>query len=44
MRRRVITVGPRDALATVVDLMLSSRLRSLPVVERHGRKPCWSVW
>jgi len=37
MRRRVITVGPRDALATVVDLMLSSRLRSLPVVERHGR-------
>jgi CBS domain-containing protein len=37
MRRRVITLGPRDPLATAVDLMLSSRLRSLPVVEQHGR-------
>ena len=38
MRSRVISLGPRDPLTTAVDLMLSSRLRSLPVVERHGRK------
>jgi CBS-domain-containing membrane protein len=38
MRRGVITVGPRDLVATAVDRMLSSKLRSLPVVERHGRK------
>jgi len=38
MRRGVITVGPRDLVATAVDRMLSSKLRSLPVVERRGRK------
>ena len=38
MRRRVITLGPRDSVATAIDSMLSSKLRSLPVVERHGRK------
>jgi len=38
MRRGVITVSPRDLLVTAVDRMLSSRLRSLPVVERRGRK------
>jgi CBS domain-containing protein len=38
MRRRVITLGPRDPVAAAADLMLSSRLRSLPVVERRGRK------
>jgi len=38
MRRRVITLGPCDPVAAAADLMLSSRLRSLPVVERRGRK------
>jgi CBS domain-containing protein len=38
MRPRVITLGPRDSVATAIDRMLSSRLRSLPVVERRGRK------
>jgi CBS domain-containing protein len=38
MRRGVITVGPRDVVATAIDRMLSSKLRSLPVVERRGRK------
>lgn len=38
MRRGVITVGPRDSVATAIDRMLSSKLRSLPVVERRGRK------
>jgi CBS domain-containing protein len=38
MRRRVITLGPSDSVATAIDSMLSSKLRSLPVVERHGRK------
>jgi CBS domain-containing protein len=37
MRRGVITVGPRDLVETAVDRMLSSKLRSLPVVERRGR-------
>jgi CBS domain-containing protein len=38
MRRGVITLGPGDSVATAVDRMLSSKLRSLPVVERRGRK------
>ena len=38
MRRRVVTVAPDDSVATAVDHMLSSRLRSLPVVEGRGRK------
>ncbi len=38
MRRRVGTLGPRDSVTTAVDHMLSSKLRSLPVVERRGRK------
>ena len=38
MRRRVVTLGPRDSVTTAVDHMLSSKLRSLPVVERRGRK------
>ena len=38
MRRGVITVGPSDSVTTAVDRMLSSKLRSLPVVERRGRK------
>jgi len=38
MRRRVVTVAPDDAVATAADHMLSSRLRSLPVVDRQGRK------
>ena len=38
MRRRVVTLGPRDSVATTIDHMLASRLRSLPVVERHGGK------
>lgn len=38
MRRRVVTLAPDDAVAIAVDHMLSSRLRSLPVVESRGRK------
>jgi CBS domain-containing protein len=38
MRRRVVTLGPRDSVTTAIDHMLASRLRSLPVVERHGRQ------
>jgi CBS-domain-containing membrane protein len=40
MRRRVVTLAPDDSVATAVDLMISARLRSLPVVERRGRQPC----
>ena len=38
MRRRVVTVGPRDSVTTAIDHMLTSKLRSLPVVERRGGK------
>ena len=38
MRRRVVTLVPEDAVTTAVDRMLSERLRSVPVVERRGRK------
>ena len=38
MRRRVVTLGPRDSATTAVDRMLSSKLRSLPVVERRDGK------
>ena len=38
MRRRVVTLGPRDPITAAVDRMLSSKLRSVPVVERRGRK------
>jgi CBS-domain-containing membrane protein len=38
MRRRVVTLAPGDPVATAVDYMLSSRLRSLPVVESRDRK------
>lgn len=37
MRRRVVTLAPDDSVATAVDRMLSSRLRSLPVVESRVR-------
>jgi len=39
MRRRVVTLAPDDAVTTAVDRMLSSRLRSLPVVEGRDRQP-----
>ena len=38
MRRRVVTVAPRDPVAAAMDVMLSARLRSLPVVERRNGK------
>jgi CBS domain-containing protein len=38
MRRGVVTVVPGDPVTAAVDRMLSSRLRSLPVVERRGGK------
>jgi len=38
MRRRVVTLGPRDFVATAIDHMLASKLRSLPVVERRAGK------
>ena len=36
MRRRVVTLGPRDSVTTAIDHMLGSKLRSVPVVERRG--------
>jgi len=38
MRRRVVTVAPRDSVTAAIDHMLASKLRSLPVVEQRGRK------
>jgi CBS-domain-containing membrane protein len=38
MTRGVATVTPDDGVATAIDLMVQSRLRSLPVVERRGRR------
>jgi CBS domain-containing protein len=38
MRRRPVTLGPRDLVTTAIDHMLASKLRSLPVVERRGSK------
>jgi CBS-domain-containing membrane protein len=38
MRRRVVTLGPRDPVTTAIDRMLTSKLRSLPVVERRDGK------
>jgi CBS domain-containing protein len=38
MSRGLIAVAPDDAIATAADLMVQSRLRSLPVVERRGRE------
>jgi CBS-domain-containing membrane protein len=38
MSRGIIAVTPDEPVATAADLMLQSRLRSLPVVERHGRE------
>ena len=36
MRRRVVTLAPRDSVTTAIDHMLASKLRSLPVVERRA--------
>jgi CBS domain-containing protein len=39
MRRWVVTVAPGNPVTAAMDRMLSSRLRSVPVVERqHGRE------
>jgi CBS domain-containing protein len=38
MRRGVVTLAPDDPVTAAVDRMLSSRLRSLPIVERRGRR------
>jgi CBS domain-containing protein len=38
MRRRVVTLGPRDPVTAAIDRMLTSKLRSLPVVERRDGK------
>jgi CBS-domain-containing membrane protein len=38
MTRGVATVSPDDPIATVVDEIVRSRLRSLPVVERRAGK------
>jgi CBS domain-containing protein len=34
MRRGVVTVEPEDPVAVAADLMVETRLRSLPVVQR----------
>ncbi|HUL49410.1 MAG TPA: CBS domain-containing protein [Gemmatimonadales bacterium] len=40
MRRGVIAVEPGDPVSVAADLMIETRLRSLPVVERkHGEGP-----
>ena len=38
MSRGIIAVTPDETVATAADLMVQSRLRSLPVVERHSRE------
>jgi CBS-domain-containing membrane protein len=38
MTRVVVTVTPGDRVATAIDLMVQSGLRSLPVVERRSRR------
>ena len=38
MRRRLVTLAPRDPVRTAIGHMLASKLRSLPVVERRGGK------
>jgi len=38
MSRGMIAVAPEDTITTAADLMVQSRLRSLPVVQRHGRE------
>lgn len=38
MRRRVVTLAPGDRVTAVVDHMLASRLRSIPVVEHRDRR------
>ena len=38
IRRAAVTLGPRDRVTKAIDHMLASKLRSLPVVARHGRK------
>jgi CBS domain-containing protein len=40
MRPGVLTLHPEDELAAAIDLMVETRLRTLPVVERrHGGAP-----
>ncbi|MDH3242938.1 MAG: CBS domain-containing protein [Alphaproteobacteria bacterium] len=39
MRHGIITVEPDDVIAIVADLMVETRLRSIPVVQRHSGKP-----
>ena len=38
MRRGVVTLTPGDPVTAAVDVMISSRLRSLPVVDRQSGK------
>jgi CBS domain-containing protein len=42
MRRGVVSVEPDDLVAAASDLMISTGLRSLPVVERMGGMPVLS--
>jgi CBS domain-containing protein len=39
MRRGVISVEPADPIIVAADLMVETRLRSLPVVQRRGGGP-----
>jgi CBS-domain-containing membrane protein len=39
MRRGVVTVAPEDAAVRAADLMVDTRLHTLPVVERSGPGP-----
>ena len=39
MNRGAIIAEPDDSIVVVVDTMLESRLRSLPVVDRRGDRP-----
>jgi CBS domain-containing protein len=38
MSRGIIAVTPEDTIATAADLMVQSKLRSLPAVQRRGRE------
>jgi CBS domain-containing protein len=39
MSRGLMAVEPDDSVVAAIDLMLASRLRSLPVVERRAEGP-----
>jgi CBS domain-containing protein len=44
MHRWVVTLRPTDSVASAIDLMIASKLRSVPVVERLDARTCFAAW